>query len=223
MSGAENISADMRRLTAPDALLLAELYLTKADLDASFEALQAYLQLMQQEGEQFRSLKASLFRDGIVQLAGCFTKNQDKEDKLFIEHVYAGFDGAATYYNWILDLRDTYAAHSFGPLRQCHVGVVILRSGADQDVGVGHTLMIYQGASVEDAQDLMRFISMAQVYLDAKISVLKSRILSYAQKITDEEYMRLELIQMSPPGPEDIRTTRERFHKLTAKRNNFAK
>jgi len=110
----------------------------------------------------------SLFRDAIVQFVGCFDRGAEHpvDEKVVFSQVERG----AEYIAWLKDIRDSYAAHRFGTLRQCVAGVMIDKAGAI--VGVGHIAQQGYPFGKEEEEQMLRCMSVVGTHLEAKVKDL---------------------------------------------------
>jgi hypothetical protein len=123
----------LKELKFAEAKELAELLLLQHDVQASIAAMEIWgAKYAEKElsGED-TIIAAALFRDAIVQFMGCF--DTSAQFKLRQDVVYAGVDGGPEYFQWLKDIRDAYAAHKFGRLRQAVVGANLI--GEHLDIG----------------------------------------------------------------------------------------
>src|SRR5258708_37349163 len=112
-------------------IYLAELYLLQADLNAAYSTLSLYFDKFafsegMREGE-FATISSSLFRDGIILYCACFSTRDP--NKLNPKTVYGHMEGWEGYCRKLLDIRDAFVAHNFGPQRQHNIVVIALEVG----------------------------------------------------------------------------------------------
>jgi hypothetical protein len=134
-----------------------------------------------------RAVSLALVRDAVIQFVGCFDKTA--EFSLVKEEVYPSDDRLA-YFNWLRDLRDSYAAHKFGPYRQCAVGVDL--SGPARRIRFVHQM--YRGPQL--GEQLEDFILIATKFAATRMLALVERLLRSLDSITDEELNALPIAEL---------------------------
>jgi hypothetical protein len=145
------------KLTSPLALEYAERALQHHDINHAIEAIRIWSSPLPGLSEAAaRVVRTSLFRDAIVQFVGCFDKS-DKQYRLVREDVFPRTGSAEEYFQWLLALRDTFAAHRFGPLRQAVTGASVV-GGAGGAVSV--LMSLYLGPDATEAPRLLEFGSL---------------------------------------------------------------
>lgn len=211
----------MRELGKPGAKELAEYILLQYDIKAAFSMMSLYFDKYAgrkdlPEEEQY--LVLGIFRDAIVNFIACFDPIKGtKGVHLDKDEVYGQANGGLEYFTWLKDIRDSYAAHRFGPYRQCVVGVI---PGPDGKVlGTGHLKMIYSGPIIEGKGDMLSFISVAGKYVDAKIRELGELVLKEANQLTSQELEALPMARLHPPEPRNIRVNRAVFQRESSSRS----
>ena len=201
----------LRTLSTPAATRLAELYLHQHDIEGSIKALELWSRSF--EGlpeEDANAIRASLFRDAIVQFVGCFDRT-DKEHRLAFENLYQGVDKADAYFGWLKDLRDAYAAHRFGPLRQVAVGAAELPNGKH---ALGLLRNVFMGPHQEEGPRLRAFMQIASKALSEKITELNEQVLQEVTSMTSQEFESLPWARTTKAvGAEEIRQSRAAFAK----------
>ena len=195
----------LRKIQTKEANELAEFLLFRGELANSMRALQIYERLrFGRSTEEDSFVAASLFRDAIVQFTGCFGKT---EPKLQSATVYAQFPGASDFFRWVQDLRDAYAAHNFGPMRQSVVGMAKQGDGYAR----GEFVSVYGGPDQSGIHQLKRFVQIAQNTVDRRISVLDAIVSDQVKAMTPDQYDELPIAEFVAAGPGEVRMTRERF------------
>ena len=202
----------LRELTTPIARELSEYTLLKNDLIQSFEALELWFnkyagRKKDDMTNEERLIALSLFRNAIIMFVGCF----DKSAKVSLSEtdIYSSRKGGLEYFKWLQDIRDTYAAHTFGPLRQCSVGVLMDEAGTL--VGTGHHVQIYAGPIATAKGDILSFISAAGRHVEKIITDLALQMLKDAKKMTPSELAVLKVAEVHDVDPRKIRTSRDSF------------
>jgi len=208
----------LKALSFPLAVELAEATLLRQDMRASLSAMklwcEKYSKLEKPTLEEM-TIRQSLFRDAIVQFIGCFDKTAPFS--LSKDEVYKGTDGGAEYFQWLKDIRDAYAAHKFGPLRQCAVGVFVDLPESGQ-ITIGDLISIYAGPTEErNNLDLISFMGVAANYLDSAVTALQEKLLTAAKATPIVELRALPNARAHGVNPEDIRLSREKFRNKVLK------
>ena len=206
-----------KRLTTPEAEHLAELYLIQADLDAAFNALDLYFEkyavtATPKEGRA-AIISPSLFRDGILLFCSCFS-TKDKT-KLHPEAVYAhlGSD-KMDYAQKLLDMRDAFVAHNFGPQRQHVIMIVCNDDGGNlSPLGFVQNFIRFAGWTVEERQKLLPFINVARDHLKGLIEVAEVPVMEQVTAITPDELAAIPDAEVAIPEAGDYRSSRSRFQK----------
>ena len=138
---------------------------------------------------------------------GCFDKSAPVS--LVPSDIYNSKDGSVQYYEWMKDIRDSYAAHKFGPLRQCVTGVFLDPSG--NVIEAGHTAQIYAGPKAEGKNDMLDIIKTAGRFSYAKVTTLKSQLEGYAKTLSASELAALKPAAVHPVAPHEVRLSRKKF------------
>ena len=151
-------------LATAEADQLAELYLLQADLKAAHDALALYLEkfeFSEDLTDEGRIISASLFRDCILLYCSCFSTKEP--NKLEPKAVYGHLEDWEPFYRRVLDTRDAFVAHNFGPQRQHHIVVICLEI-ADNLVPGGFTqvYMRFGGWIADETKRLLSFIAVRQ-------------------------------------------------------------
>lgn len=174
--------SSLKKLDIPKARELAETMLFLEDARHSFQALNLWFS--RYTGDKRRSdddqiISDSLVRDAIIQIIGCFDKSA--EHHLDPNEVFSAIEGGVEYFNWLKGIRDAYAAHKFGSLRQCIVGVFL--DPESKPMGVGEIGMRQDPFGIGDKTDLLRFIGVVGKFLQKKVQDLHEQILQDAKKM----------------------------------------
>lgn len=204
----------LRELSSPIARELAEIQLISADIEHAFRAIDIWRKKyapMKNMTPTEMAISLSLFRDAIVQFVGCFDRTA--EFPLHKEAIYKTPDEIA-YFDWLHDLRDTYAAHKFGPSRQCVVGVPA--EGSSRRI---HFIsMIYRGPPHSSGVQLKDFIGMAGTFAANRMLKLIAKIQEGVNSLTDQELSEIPLAKPRPAAPSELRMSRSAFHDVNAGR-----
>lgn len=203
-------------LSTPEADHLAELYLLQADLNAAHSTLSLYFDKFAfNEGmreDEFATISASLFRDGILLYCACFS-TKDPE-KLNPEAVYGHMEGWKDYCQKILDIRDAFVAHNFGPQRQHNIVVIALEIGGELvPAGFNQVFMRFAGWLASEGKQLLHYVDLARDHLKKRIEEAEQPIMRMLEAITPEELAALPNAELTIPEDRDFRKSRASFRK----------
>src|SRR5262245_48763117 len=125
-------SPKLRALNTATETELAETLLLLQDTRQSYMAMKLWFQkyapkVGSKPSPEECCVADALFRDSIIQFIGNFDRGA--EHPLDERVVFAHVQGGAEYILWLKDIRDSYAAHKFGTLRQCVAGVLVDPAG----------------------------------------------------------------------------------------------
>ena len=155
----------------------------------------------------------ALLRDSVVQFVGAFDRTANYS--LDAEIVFDGIEGGVAYILWLKDIRDSYAAHRFGTLRQCVAGVFVDDQGTA--TGVGHLAQFGYPIDGSQKEQLLQCISVVGRFLEGKVVELQERLLSEAEELSAEALLKLPPARTYAPSREELRMSRR---KLRAKKRN---
>ena len=208
--------ADMKEISTPAASELAEYILLQSDIKAALSMMTLYFEKYAGKKdlpEQERYLVLSIYRDAITNFIGCFSPAKGTTGVyLDADVVYASAKNGLSYFKWLKDIRDSYAAHRFGPYRQCVVGIV--PNAGNAVIGTGNLQMIYSGPVPDGKGDMLSFISVAAKYVDAKIRELGAVVLEEARQLTPEQIAALPVATVRPvDDPGNVRISRAAFQR----------
>jgi hypothetical protein len=210
----------MRELNTQAAKELAEYILLQSDLKTALSMMALYFDKYagaKDIPEQEQDLVLSIFRDAITNFIACFDPIKGaKGIHLDRDVIYGKTNGGLEFFAWMKDIRDSYAAHRFGPHRQCLVGVILGSDG--KVIGTGHMKMIYSGPIADAKGEMLSFISIAGKYVDSKIRELGEMVVKEANLLTAEQLAALPVAQIRAPDPGDIRTSRAAFQRAVSSR-----
>jgi hypothetical protein len=203
----------LKELTTPLARELAEYILLQEDLRACLATttlwFAKYAGRKDELSDEERLMGLSLFRDSIVMFVGCFDKSAPLS--LRAEDVYEVENGGLAFFKWLQDIRDSYAAHKFGPLRQSAVGVITNPAG--DVIGSGHLKMIWAGPEAVAKDQFLSFIRVACRFVDRRIAEFGARLIEEAKAMKPEELASLKDARLRAAEPESIRMSREKFRR----------
>lgn len=200
-------------LSTPEAARLAELFLLQGDLNTSYKTLDLYFDKYAatnspKEGRA-AIISPSLFRDGILLFCACFSTKD--ASKLNPEVVYPG-DVHAAYRRKILDLRDAFIAHNFGPQRQ-HEIVIIGRTidGTLHPYGLTQYFVRFMGWTAEERENLLTFIDVARENLSAMVQAAEAKVMEQVMAISPAEFVLMPDAEVTIPDISDYRLSRAKF------------
>jgi hypothetical protein len=204
----------LKQLDTPAAKELAETILLQLDINSSISAMQIWTSKNTPNEEQSAddaTICESLFRDAIIQFVGCFDKSA--KYPLIRDEIYGAANGGDSYFQWLQDIRDAYAAHKFGALRQCIVGVLI--DPVTGMIGQGHLSSIYQGpTSPSDGLQIISFMRIGAEFVNKKIKVLQEKMLSEAKQLSPEQLENLPIATAFGIDPTEIRKSRREIQRI---------
>ncbi len=204
-------------LATPEAERLAELYLLQGDLNAAYDTFDLYFSKnaatdVPKAGDD-AIISASLFRDGILLFTSCFSTKD--AGMLHPDAVY-GHLGAdrKEYAQKLLDLRDCFVAHNFGPQRQHSIVIVCLEiDGKLVPAAFTQYFVRFVGWVAQERQQLLSFIDVARDHLKGLIEEAESAVMDQVMVITPEELAALPDAEVAIPAASDFRSSRSRFQK----------
>ena len=203
-------------LSTPEADRLAELYLLQADLNAAHKTLSLYFDKYafseEMSESEFSTISSSLFRDGIILYCACFSTKDP--NKLNPETVYGHMNGWKKYCQKILDIRDAFVAHNFGPQRQHHIVVIALEiDGQLVPAGFTQVFMRFAGWIAKEGTQLLHYVDVAREHLKKRIEEAEQPILKMLEAISSDELAVLPDAELTIPEERDFRTSRANFRK----------
>ncbi len=197
-----------RVLETSDALELAEWYIILGQLETSIRNIvllqERYSRLPM--GGKDHSTAEALYRDAVIQFVGCF--GEEKKFKLSKQELYEKVPGGSEAIAYLQDLRDTFAAHNFGPQRQCFVTADIGPSGK---LRLRHTRLTYSLPLSTVYEDYIRIFEIARSATKSKVEVLQRRLLDHLHSIGPEGINLLQPAEVRTPGPTEMRMSRRGF------------
>jgi hypothetical protein len=216
---ADNIAQSGRvakALDTPLAHRFAEMCLLRDELRLCLSAIRLWTSRIRQGGdEDYQRITEALLRDAIVQFTACFG---DGEDRLSPAAAFGDIEGWSDYLGWLRDVRDSYAAHRFGILRQAVPAAIL---GDDNSaIGVGYLASVYCGPGEErDYENLLMFFGSGLGYAARVVDQLGTELLSEARAMSPEALASLPNARLEPVvAAEFIRMTRENYRKPKSRR-----
>lgn len=195
-------------IATPEALELAEYILIAGDLDASLIGIRAVrTSIGAIASKEALAICEAIFRDAIVQFVGCF--DIPKQPCLSSEAVFGANATTAESFRFMKDLRDTYAAHRFGPQRQCFI---IVRERED---GSGHEVGNYRVSFSMPHDDVLpeyeRMVRIAQRAIQKKIAAASSIVEQQVRDLGAEGVAKLPPVRVKVPEHHELRMSRRSF------------
>ena len=209
-------------MQTPLAKELAEYWLLENDLFSAHDTLAIWfdkysIREVSELTKEEKLISQSLFRDAIIMFVGCFDNSAPL--KLSPEDIYGSIENGVAFFEYLKDIRNSYAAHKFGPYRQCVVGVTI-----DETTGlageVGKSSRIYRGFKIEAKEQTLNFIRIAGHYVSKKMDDLRDGLMESAKAMTPAELAALKTAQTYDVQPNQIRISRKAFRNLTGTGND---
>jgi hypothetical protein len=203
-------------LTTPEGDHLGELYLIQGDLDAAYETLSLYFAEYafdeRMAGGAHRVVSASLFRDGIVLFCACFSAKD--ADKLNPEETFGHLEGWKEYSQKLLDIRDSFIAHNFGPQRQHNVVLIGLDiNGEVVPAGFVQHKFRFAGWIADEGKKLLPFIDVARDHLKRRIENAEQAVGAQIEAMSAGEIAALPDYVLSVPTELEFRMARAKFRR----------
>lgn len=217
--GSPNIPAEYaggRELTTDEAIALGEWHLILHDLQTA----ERNVQLLQKVytgpnmGPETHTIAEALFRDAIIQFMACF--GDPKKYLLTVEEVYAGRSGALTDMQYLRDLRDTFAAHNFGPMRQAYI---IVTPGEDASA-LRPLRLVYSLPIPATLPAYAALIRSAQKAAADKILAVHAVVVEQLIALGLDGIAVLPLVSLRTAQPDEMRQSRKAFRKGSPQRGH---
>ncbi len=204
-------------LDVPEARELAEVLLLATDLTESFNSLRLWhANYARAELSNVESLLAAgLFARGIMLFTRCFGEKPPKLQK----DIFAAQAGGIEMFDWAQTMRDAFVAHSFGPARQCVVGVFAI-PGADGALtysGVGEFFLDKMTPSAHGGRDLVEMANAARNVAVDRSLALRQTVAAIAQQMGGHELAKLRPARVYGVDDTDLRTEREKYREKRAR------
>jgi hypothetical protein len=203
----------IRELSIPLSYEISEYLIIREDIETSIKSIRLWFDKYpfssSKDGDR-KLISQSLFRDSIVMFVGCFDKNA--KVALASSEVYSMHDGSLQYFHWLKDIRDAYAAHKFGPLRQLTAGVVIDRQGSF--IKISYDWYFYAGPKRSQRDQMIQLMLKAGQFVQDRINKLGVQLEDYAKRLSNEERLKLSEPLFHSPNANEIRTSRARFRTI---------
>jgi hypothetical protein len=208
----------LKEVKTPLARELAELVLLEADIKASRDAFRLWFSKYAGRKDELTAEEAlislSLFRDSIILFVGCFDSTAPVA--LSALELYPAAANIS-YFQWLKDIRDSYAAHKFGPFRQCITGVMV--DGEGIVIRSGYTIRLYAGVVAEAKDDIISLINVAGRYLEKRIFALSKQLTEYGMAMSADDLNSLQIAKTHDVEPHEVRKSRSKFNVLPRNSN----
>ena len=195
-----------KALGSPDAIALAEIELLKHDLIESLQIAKIlHTQYMGRDlNEEERLVATSLYRSSIMLWVSCFEK--PRRGDLDASAVYYGDD--LTFFRSVIDVRDSFIAHRFGPQRQSAT-MAVIKDGIVRGIQQGTTK--YSSCGPDELSNMMRLIGAGIEAAEAKAKPLGIAVLLELRKMSPAEVAALDDFEITPPDGTQTRMSRKEF------------
>lgn len=196
-----------QEFSSPEAIALSEAYLLENDLTTSLKNILLIIDRHKylHESPEEMCLAEALYRDAVVQFVGCFGR---KPNQLSKERVLGGIEGAMESMSYLEDIRDSYAAHRFGPTRQNFIVVVPMDGGGFGFKSFRLTLCVPAENVLPAYVDL---INVALVAAKARIAELHEVVRLQLAELGSEGIAKLPGLKVRTPGADELTMTRTDF------------
>lgn len=200
-----------KELTSEKAIQMAEVALIHNDLNTCIRSLRLIKEryLADDLARADQDIKLALFRDAVTLFVEAFVGTGFK---LTLGKVYSGV-GHQEFFKWARDVRDTYAAHSFGPMRQCST-VVAIDPTTGKVIGVGPFRMDLDIVNKEAVHELGKAAMIAGRYAEQLGRLLNDELLQEAVSTPLDELAKLHPAKLHVPDPSEYRMGRAAFRAL---------
>lgn len=202
-----------KRIDTPEARELAELLMMESDLRHANRALKIAADMLPEENDlDGAAIRLSLVRDAIVQVCACFGPTEPF--KLNLDEVPSVADQQwQDFYRFILDKRDTFAAHRFGPDRQCEIMAFV---GEGVGPRTSHIRSSWCGFADADHGNFISFVGRVGLHVEGRIKTMTEIVNLQLAQMSSEELGALPEALITVAG--SLRTSREKYRqKPTAK------
>ncbi|MGE7417459.1 hypothetical protein [Methylobacterium tarhaniae] len=151
----------------------------------------------------------ALYRDSIVRFISCF----NGKNKLSSEEFCASLDDASEYFQYILDLRNSWVAHAHGASQQAEAVVYIDDSG--NIIGTGCILFKLCGKDKDEMAQFHAFISFALKYAANIKTELEQKFDAEIKNKTREQLLSMKNSSFRALEPEEVALSRNQYRNKT--------
>jgi hypothetical protein len=200
-----------KEMPGEKAIEMAEVALIHNDLNTCTRLMRTVRQryLAEPLSDEDRDIKLALFRDAVNLYVSAFVGSGYKLDKA---KIYADA-GALAFFQWALDLRNSYAAHTFGAARQC-VTQVMPDPKTGKALGVGPLRMDLDFVNGDSTEMLGKASEIAAKYCTLLGQSLNDELLAEAVTMTTEEIAALPNAHMHVPANDELTMGRHAFRRI---------
>lgn len=157
-------------------------------------------------------IQNSLISSSISLFLACFEKN--KLFSLQRDLVFKVEGGQRDYFDILLEIRNSYIAHTYGPMRQA-AHWILMDDNLDI-IGNGEFIAIHVAYDAEIYDKFWRFLHIAKQYIEIEISNLKDISIKKAGSLTKGEKRALKPHKAVIPGPGQFDQGRRSHRKSTS-------
>jgi hypothetical protein len=212
-----------KALWSPAAHHLAESAILAADLNAARDCLELFFDKYtgSKVGEN-RLIADALFRDGIILFCSAFDKTNAA--RLVPEEVYGEPcpDETLEAYQLLQNVRDTFAAHNFGTLRQHNVGVACeAEHGQLKPIEITHSFASFGGWNAAEKANVLLLVDLARVHLAAEISKVHSVLWREVCELSSDQLAERPELKIGLPYAEEWKKGRKSFRQNTRERRKI--
>lgn len=208
----EPLSSVGKEMPGEKAIEMAEVALINNDLNTCTRLMRTIRERYLDDNltDQDQDIKLALFRDAVNLYVSAFVGTGYKLDK---GKVYADVEGGVGFFQWVLDVRNSYAAHTFGPARQC-VAAIFTDPQTGKAVNVEPLRMEWDIVNNETTKLLGTASEIAAKYSVHLGKKLNSEVLAQAETMTAEEIAALPRAQLHVPAPDELKMERHAFRRI---------
>jgi hypothetical protein len=195
-----------REYRSPLADEYCQLYVHLTDIHFSIDCLRILIELYDAEKEADRDTniqRRALYRSALLTFLGCF--DQGYRGSLDPEVIYQEkVSNHEEVFKHLWDIRDSYIAHHFGAMRQCHMGIIKM----PDMFGVGPIALDPIVPSLEILKGYHDFMVPAENWLQDRLPELHKAIHDEASKLSVKDVASLPPLSLGPLRSDAIRTAR---------------
>ncbi len=191
-------------LTTPEAIELGEYRLILSDLRASLWAL-GFIQKGWDGISLPTEVHEALFRDAVVQFVACF--DTPGQASLSSEAVFGADADDERNFRYIRGMRDSYAAHRFGPQRQSFILISLIEQG----FGIGEYKVTFSMPALESLPKYEHVVGLAIAAAEAREAELLREVSAQVTALGPEGIAKLSPPKVRSPKPEEHRMSRKTF------------
>lgn len=197
-----------RELATRDALELGEWNLILHDLETALGNIEVLMTVYNGPDMPKRDhvIAEALYRDAVVQFVGCFD-DDPRKCKLSKGEVYRDVPNGLDAMKYLQDLRDTFAAHNFGPMRQCYLIVM-----PGELASAFRPLRLTYSLPIPDLlPEYATLIRAAMKAATDKILALHEKVVAHLGELGAAGIGKLPLVSIRTAQPHEMRQSRASF------------